>query len=142
MRRVAVLAISAAVAACTANTSNQRRADSESLGLAPQDISKIVMANYPAFRSCYESSASAGKSGTVTIAFTVAPEGFVSRAGERLDPPAAPSHVARPWPARLYLMKDAGLTKCLMGVFAKMTFREVEKPTGVNWTFDFRPGGD
>jgi hypothetical protein len=58
-------------------------------GLSPEQISRVVMRQYPSFRECYLDSDSSGRYGRVTIEFKVEPDGHVSvrRAGERLHAP-------------------------------------------------------
>ena len=139
MRGVAaVLVTSALLVSCATNKENVRRADSESRGLAPGQISRVVMKRYKAFRSCYVSSEEAGKRGNVTIVFMIEPEGFVSRMGESLDPPP---NALEARPPQRQALADPEVTKCMFRVFLRMKFPEADKPTGASWTFSFRPGG-
>ena len=133
MRRVAVAVISVVLASCASSTSSSHKPEAEPRGLRPTDISKVVMKHYPAFRGCYDSSASAGEAGAVIIAFTVAPDGVASRVREGLPP--------LPQRAKLKPLKDAELTRCFFRVMAKIRFPEAKKPTGASWTFVFKPGG-
>jgi hypothetical protein len=133
MRRVAVAAISVVLASCAASTSSSPEREAEPLRLRPTDISKVVMAHYPAFRGCYDSSASASKAGVVSIAFTVAPDGVATKVREGI-----PSLRQR---AELKPLKDAALTRCFFRVIAKIRFPEAKKSTEASWTFVFKPDG-
>jgi hypothetical protein len=93
-------------------------------GLSPQQISRVVMSRYGAFRACYEAAAARdpSMSGSVSVSWSITPGGSVSSAnigGSSLGNPRVEG--------------------CIKRQFTRLSFPTADKPTNASWTFSFKP---
>jgi hypothetical protein len=93
-------------------------------GLTPQQISRVVMSRYGAFRACYESAAQRDPtlSGSVSVAWSIAPSGSVSAVsigGSSMNNPRVEG--------------------CIKRQFQRLQFPSADKPTNASWPFIFKP---
>jgi hypothetical protein len=93
-------------------------------GLTPQQISRVVMSRYGAFRACYESAAQRDPTlaGSVSVAWSIAPGGSVSSVsigGSSLNNPRVEG--------------------CIKRQFQRLQFPSADKPTNASWPFIFKP---
>lgn len=93
-------------------------------GLSPEQIRRIVMSRYGAFRACYESAAARNPKlqGGVTVAFTVTPAGSVS--GARVSNSS---------------LSSPRVEGCILRQFRRLRFPAADKPTGAAFPFLFKP---
>jgi hypothetical protein len=138
MRFVRGLLVTGCVACASGSQSTPARAPSDtgstercadvpgektSPGLPARALCVVVMASYPAFRSCYERHASVGaERGVVTISWSIEPSGAVSSA----------TIVRNTFP-------DNAVANCVREKTEQLSYPSAAQPTGGSWTFAFRP---
>jgi hypothetical protein len=93
-------------------------------GLTPQQISRVVMSRYGAFRACYESAAQRDPtlSGSVSVAWSIAPGGSVSSVNIGNSS-----------------MNNPRVEGCIKRQFQRLQFPSADKPTNASWPFIFKP---
>lgn len=94
-------------------------------GLTPQQIQRVVLSRYGAFRACYESAAGRDPSlkGGVMVAWSITPGGSVT--GARI---ASSS------------LSNARVEGCILRQFRRLKFPAADKGTSANYPFRFMPG--
>ena len=93
------------------------------LGLHPEQIRSVVLANVGAVQCCYEIALRKDPhaSGRMSIAFSIGPDGLVSHAGVASNSIAQPEVIA-----------------CVLDVFRRFRFPSAEKGTNAVFPFAFR----
>jgi TonB family protein len=94
-------------------------------GLTPEQIRRVVMSRYGAFRACYESAAARDPSlqGGVTISWSVTPGGSVAGAS------IASSSLG-----------NARVEGCILRQIRRLRFPTADKATNAAFPFVFKPG--
>ncbi len=93
-------------------------------GLTPQQISRVVMSRYGAFRACYESAAASNPqlSGAVSVSWSITPGGSVGGASIGSSS-----------------LGNGRVEGCIVRQFNRLSFPTADKPTNAGWTFSFKP---
>ncbi len=93
-------------------------------GLTPQQISRVVMSRYGAFRACYESAAARNPTlqGSVSVSWSITPGGSVAGVGIGGNS-----------------LGNARVAGCIKRQISRLKFPAADKSTNANWPFVFRP---
>lgn len=92
-------------------------------GLAAEDVRRAVFEHLGAFNRCFDQATAPGntRKGGLLVAFTIAPEGHVTRAS------IAESNLNAPH-----------VTDCVLAVFRSIRFPSADKPTNASFPFALR----